>query len=257
MRQKLALYLSLIPELASYNLHAWAGPVVQRLSTHVLLLGGPGCAGSDPGCGHGTTWQAMLWWASHVESRGRWAWTLAQGQPSSAKRGGLATVSHSSSGEKKQNKQTKNHASICSKTTYVSIQKRYIKLFHCKLSDTWYHNVYILLTFICPSCPFVFTPEEYFTAHVYPKFISPSSNFELSQYCKERSATWLFCPWLFVLPLSGSLLCISGSHSWLHLRVTSNWVMDAQTLLQVNYTEISGDETQALVFFCWGRLALS
>src|SRR3712207_7252338 len=58
-----------------------------RSSTHVLLLGGPGCAGSDPGCGHGTTWQAMLWWASHVESRGRWAWTLAQGQPSSAKRG--------------------------------------------------------------------------------------------------------------------------------------------------------------------------
>src|SRR3712207_8946216 len=60
---------SLIPELASYNLHAWAGPVVQRLSTHVLLLGGPGCAGSDPGCGHGTTWQAMLWWASHVDRK--------------------------------------------------------------------------------------------------------------------------------------------------------------------------------------------
>ena len=34
-----------------------AGLVVQRLSSHVLLLGGPGFASSDPGCGHGTTWQ--------------------------------------------------------------------------------------------------------------------------------------------------------------------------------------------------------
>ena len=34
-----------------------AGPVAQRLSLHVLLLGGPGFAGSDPRCGHGTTWQ--------------------------------------------------------------------------------------------------------------------------------------------------------------------------------------------------------
>ena len=31
-----------------------ADPVVQRLSVHVLLLGGPGFAGSDPRCGHGT-----------------------------------------------------------------------------------------------------------------------------------------------------------------------------------------------------------
>ena len=31
-----------------------AGPVAQRLSSHVPLLGGPGSAGSDPGCGHGT-----------------------------------------------------------------------------------------------------------------------------------------------------------------------------------------------------------
>ena len=38
-----------------------AGPVAQRLSLHVPLLGGPGFAGSDPGCGHGTAWQAMLW----------------------------------------------------------------------------------------------------------------------------------------------------------------------------------------------------
>ena len=34
-----------------------ASPVVQRLSAHVPLLGGPGFAASDPGCGHGTAWQ--------------------------------------------------------------------------------------------------------------------------------------------------------------------------------------------------------
>ena len=38
-----------------------AGPVVQWLSSHILLLGGPSFAGSDPGCGHGTTWHGMLW----------------------------------------------------------------------------------------------------------------------------------------------------------------------------------------------------
>ena len=39
-----------------------AGLVAQRLSSHVLLLGGVGFAGSDPRCGHGTAWQkAMLW----------------------------------------------------------------------------------------------------------------------------------------------------------------------------------------------------
>ena len=43
-----------------------AGPVAQRLSAHVLLLGGPGFATSDLVCGHGTTCQAMLWWASHI-----------------------------------------------------------------------------------------------------------------------------------------------------------------------------------------------
>ena len=37
-----------------------------------------------------TACQAMLWQASHVSSRGRQAQVLAQGQPSSAKRGGLA-----------------------------------------------------------------------------------------------------------------------------------------------------------------------
>ena len=34
-----------------------AGPVVQQLSSHVLLLGGPGFAGLDPRGGHGTAWQ--------------------------------------------------------------------------------------------------------------------------------------------------------------------------------------------------------
>ena len=43
-----------------------AGPVAQWLSAHVPLLGGPGFASSDPGCGHGTTHQAMLWQASHI-----------------------------------------------------------------------------------------------------------------------------------------------------------------------------------------------
>ena len=37
-----------------------------------------------------TAYQAMLWQASHIDNRGRWAWMLAQGQSSSAKRGGLA-----------------------------------------------------------------------------------------------------------------------------------------------------------------------
>ena len=45
---------------------AGASPVVQRLSSHVLQLSGLGFAGSDPGCGHGTAWHAMLWEASHI-----------------------------------------------------------------------------------------------------------------------------------------------------------------------------------------------
>ena len=32
--------------------------MAQLLSSHVLLLGGPGFAGLDPGCAHGTAWQA-------------------------------------------------------------------------------------------------------------------------------------------------------------------------------------------------------
>ena len=72
-----------------------ASPVAQRLrlSSHVPLLSGPGLAGLVPGCGHGTAWHTILWWMSHIESRGRWARMLAQGQASSAKREGLAVVS--------------------------------------------------------------------------------------------------------------------------------------------------------------------
>ena len=43
------------------NIVSGASLVVQRLTSHILLLRGPGSAGSDPGCGHGTAWQAMLW----------------------------------------------------------------------------------------------------------------------------------------------------------------------------------------------------
>ena len=70
-----------------------AGPVAQQLNSHVPLLGGRGSASLDPGCRPDTAWHAMLWEASHVKSRGRWARMLAQGQASSAKRGGLAVVS--------------------------------------------------------------------------------------------------------------------------------------------------------------------
>ena len=41
---------------------AWGtSPVAQPLSAPVPLLGGPGFTGSDPGCGRGTAWHAMLW----------------------------------------------------------------------------------------------------------------------------------------------------------------------------------------------------
>ena len=43
-----------------------------------------------PGANLHTTYQAMLWQAFHMESRGRWAQILAQGLSSSAKRGGWA-----------------------------------------------------------------------------------------------------------------------------------------------------------------------
>ena len=42
-----------------------------------------------PGANLCTTCQAVLWKVSHIQSRGKWARMLAQGQSSSAKRGGL------------------------------------------------------------------------------------------------------------------------------------------------------------------------
>ena len=38
-----------------------ASPVARHLGLHVPLLCGPGFASSEPGCGHGTAWHAMLW----------------------------------------------------------------------------------------------------------------------------------------------------------------------------------------------------
>ena len=67
------------------------GPVLQWLSLHVLLW--------RPGVHQFASWvQTWHCLASHavvgvphIKSRGRWAWMLAHGQSSSAKRGGLAT----------------------------------------------------------------------------------------------------------------------------------------------------------------------
>ena len=42
------------------NVVVGASPVAQRLSVHIPLWD-LGFAGSDLGCGHGTTWHAMLW----------------------------------------------------------------------------------------------------------------------------------------------------------------------------------------------------
>ena len=66
--------------------------MAQRLTAHVLL--------QRPGVrrfrSRVRTWHCLASRAvvgSHIESRGRWARMLAQGQASSAKRGGLAVVS--------------------------------------------------------------------------------------------------------------------------------------------------------------------
>ena len=50
----------------------------------------PGSPVRIPGAGPGTAWRDTLWQASHLESRGGWARMSAQGQSSSADRGGLA-----------------------------------------------------------------------------------------------------------------------------------------------------------------------
>ena len=43
-----------------------ASPVAQQLSSYSPLLSGPGFVRSDPRCGHGTAWYAMLRQASHI-----------------------------------------------------------------------------------------------------------------------------------------------------------------------------------------------
>ena len=63
--------------------------MAQRLSWHVLLLGSLGFVGWDPG----SMASHAVVGIPHIKSRGRWACMLAQGQSSSAKRGGLAVVS--------------------------------------------------------------------------------------------------------------------------------------------------------------------
>ena len=50
----------------------------------------PGSPVRIPGAGPSTAWRDTLWQASHLESRGGWARMSAQGQSSSADRGGLA-----------------------------------------------------------------------------------------------------------------------------------------------------------------------
>ena len=42
------------------ELQPGASPVAQQLNAQGPLLGGLGFSGSDPGCRHGTAWQAML-----------------------------------------------------------------------------------------------------------------------------------------------------------------------------------------------------
>ena len=51
---KLSIFIKLRSIGFLYLRKIWAGPVTQQLSLHVLLLSGPGFAGSGPRCGHGT-----------------------------------------------------------------------------------------------------------------------------------------------------------------------------------------------------------
>ena len=55
-----SIHLSGLVDKEIKKLIAGAGLVVQWLSLHVCF-GGPGFAGSNSGCGHGSAWQAMLW----------------------------------------------------------------------------------------------------------------------------------------------------------------------------------------------------
>ena len=42
----------------------WPGRGAVKLLCSALAA--PGSCGSDPGCGHGSAWQAMPWQASHI-----------------------------------------------------------------------------------------------------------------------------------------------------------------------------------------------
>ena len=74
--------------------------------------------------------KAILWQASCIQSRGRWAWMLAQGQSSSAKRRGLAVVS---SGLIFLKKEIMAHGTILhSLFLYLNLRRIFTFLENCK-----------------------------------------------------------------------------------------------------------------------------
>ena len=70
-----------------------AGPVVQRLSSHVRFLPTWGSPVQIPGADMAPLGKPCCGRRPTYKNRGRWVWMLAQGQASSAKGGGLAVVS--------------------------------------------------------------------------------------------------------------------------------------------------------------------
>ena len=65
-------------------LHCGAGPMAEQLKFHALCFSGPEFAGLDAGCGCGPTpLISHAVEASYVQSRGRLAQMLAQGESSS------------------------------------------------------------------------------------------------------------------------------------------------------------------------------
>ena len=71
-----------------YVFRGWHSGTVVKFACSALTA--QGSVAQIPGVDLHATFQAMLQQASHIENRGRRPWILAQGQPSSAKRGGLA-----------------------------------------------------------------------------------------------------------------------------------------------------------------------
>ena len=69
---------------------------------------------------HRLACHAVVGVPTYKNGRGRWAWVLAQGQSSSAKRGGLAVVSSGLIFLKKKKKYLKHHRSILSIVIYQS-----------------------------------------------------------------------------------------------------------------------------------------